>query len=322
MTGRKATSYEVARASGVSQATVSYVLNNTPGQKISEETRQRVVEAAALLDYHPFGPARTLKRGRSSTVVLVLPEGPGGHSLDRFIGHVAAALSLHDLTLLLTRLPAGRSVLSVIDEISPAAVISSFPLSVEDGATLARRGVPVEVTAIARDDPSALSLSQEERVGELQSDLLLRLGHRRLAYALPADGRLERYWSLRLAGVKHAVSEHADASLEVSELGDDRDEVRQAVRAWTRSGVTAVCAYNDEIALAVLGAAAAEGLGVPGDLAVVGVDDIPLAKHAVPPLTTVRLDISGRATFVVSRIMGQEPAHGPQDPSLVIREST
>src|SRR4051812_43365688 len=75
---RRATSADVAREAGVSRATVSYVLNDTPHQKIPEATRRRVLEAAARLGYAPSAAARTLRTGRSDVVLGMLPDWPIG----------------------------------------------------------------------------------------------------------------------------------------------------------------------------------------------------------------------------------------------------
>ena len=72
------TSADVARESGVSRTTVSYVLNGTPGTSISDATRQRVLEAAARLGYAPSAAARTLRSGRSDLVLCLLPDWPVG----------------------------------------------------------------------------------------------------------------------------------------------------------------------------------------------------------------------------------------------------
>src|SRR3954447_11730402 len=78
---RRVTATDVAREAGVSQATVSYVLNDTPGQTIPEQTRQRVRAAMDRLAYTPHAAARALRRGHSDTVLFVLPDWPLGASL-------------------------------------------------------------------------------------------------------------------------------------------------------------------------------------------------------------------------------------------------
>ncbi|WP_083734302.1 LacI family DNA-binding transcriptional regulator [Actinomadura sp. CNU-125] len=98
-TCQRPTSSDVARAAGVSQTTVSFVLNNRPGQSIPEETRRRVLDAARRLDYRPHASARALAAGRSDIVLLSIPDLPIGQGISRFVEGLAAALADHGLTL-------------------------------------------------------------------------------------------------------------------------------------------------------------------------------------------------------------------------------
>lgn len=110
-------------------------------------------------------------------------------------------------------------------------------------------------------------------------------------------------------------------------VGSDLEASTAVVRAWADAGVTAVCAYNDEAALAVLSAANDGGLKVPDDLAVIGMDDIPSARSARPPLTTVALDTATLATHVTALLlagMGTGPCPEVEDYSftrIIVRAS-
>ena len=96
--GRRVTSGDVAKEAGVSRATVSYVLNDSPHQKIAEATRERVWEAAARLGYAPSAAARALRTGRSDIVLGVLPDWPIHHVLGRLIQQLTNAFAEHELT--------------------------------------------------------------------------------------------------------------------------------------------------------------------------------------------------------------------------------
>src|ERR1700733_7888937 len=115
------TSVDVAREAGVSQSTVSFVLNNTRGQTIPEETRRRVLDAAKKLDYRPRASARSLAAGRSAVVLLALPELPISATLSRFIEQLAAALAEHSLSLV-THLAEGHVALEVAMDGAKAAL--------------------------------------------------------------------------------------------------------------------------------------------------------------------------------------------------------
>ena len=96
---KRITSSDVARAAGVSRATVSFVLNDKPGMRITEETRRRVLEAARELDYRPHASARSLAAGRSDVVLLAIPDLPIGAGISRFVEELATALAAYGLTL-------------------------------------------------------------------------------------------------------------------------------------------------------------------------------------------------------------------------------
>ncbi|MGW0665111.1 LacI family DNA-binding transcriptional regulator [Streptodolium elevatio] len=95
----RVTSADVARASGVSRSTVSYVLNDTPGQTIPEATRRKVLAAAKQLGYTPHGPAQALSRGRGSIVLLCLPDFPPNPVMGHLVEALAGALGAHELML-------------------------------------------------------------------------------------------------------------------------------------------------------------------------------------------------------------------------------
>jgi DNA-binding LacI/PurR family transcriptional regulator len=95
---RRVTSADVARMAGVSRATVSYVLNDTPHQTISADTRDRVLHAAAELGYAPSAAARTLRTGRSDVVLCLLPDWPIGQEVGALLTNLSGALAGHGLT--------------------------------------------------------------------------------------------------------------------------------------------------------------------------------------------------------------------------------
>ncbi len=140
----RVTSIDVAREAGVSQSTVSFVLNNTRGQTIPEETRRRVLEAAKKLDYRPRASARSLAAGRSDVVLLALPGLPISANLSRFIEQLAAALAEHGLSLV-THLAEGhgRPLPDLCAAVDASAVISLIPFDEETTEALHRAGAEV-----------------------------------------------------------------------------------------------------------------------------------------------------------------------------------
>jgi DNA-binding LacI/PurR family transcriptional regulator len=108
----------------------------------------------------------------------------------------------------------------------------------------------------------------------------------------------------------------------------DAGSAAEAVTGWTAHSVTGVCAFNDEVAMAVLAGIRAHGLTAPGDIAVIGADDIPVGRLAVPPLSTVAFDLHEAGRYRAEEILAgleqrEAPAATPAvGPRLIHRESS
>ncbi|HET9647037.1 MAG TPA: LacI family DNA-binding transcriptional regulator [Microlunatus sp.] len=313
---RRLTSVDVAREAGVSRATVSYVLNDTPNQRIPEATRQRVWEAVARLGYTPSANARSLRSGRSEIVLWLLPDWPIGRMLGSVLEAIALALAEQGLILVAhPRAGNRRPIAEVWRAISPAVVLLWGPLSEADEASLRAAGVRATVALM---DSSGASETQglvvsEQRTGRLQAEHLAARGHRRIGYAYPDDRRVFSFAEPRLTGVRTACAELGLDAPDVVTVGLDRDSGEAAVDHWISGPdpVTAVCAYNDETALAVLAGLRVRGLRAPDDLAVIGVDDLPISALYDPPLSTVVVDAQRLARYVVAAVLAglaDEPA--------------
>src|SRR6218665_2067797 len=119
----RVTAMQVAKLAQVSQATVSYVLNDKPHGRIPEETRRRVLEAARELNYAPSAAARALRLGRSNLVLIVLPDWPLGYAMSGFIDRLTDHLEQMDLQPVTRRLKQGMPVGDLWQAIMPAAVL-------------------------------------------------------------------------------------------------------------------------------------------------------------------------------------------------------
>lgn len=328
--GRRLTSADVARESGVSRATVSYVLNSAPNQVISEQTRQRVMEAAERLGYAPYAPARALRSGRSDVVLFLIPEWPIGTAIASLIEHLSSRLADAGLTLVVHAHPrAARPVSELWKAIAPAALVNHQALSPAEEAAAEKAGMLV-VTPVFRPRGGRTFRSFQRRIGELQVHHLAEAGHRRLGFAMPDDDRLQAFTAPRRDGVTHACAERGLPAPMVLTIPLDAAAAAPAVRQWVAAEppVTGICGYNDEVALAVLAGMRKLRLDAPGDLAIIGVDDIPAARLSVPPLTTVA---TGMAVFgehladlVSSSLNGRpRPVRPAEDVLAVVRrEST
>lgn len=328
---RNVTSADVARDSGVSRTTVSYVLNDTPGATISEETRARVRASAERLGYTPSAAARALRTGRSDLVLYVLPDWPLGPAVDTLLDHLAGELAERGLSLLVHHVRAGRPLSELWRTVTPRAVVGFTAFTQEDRAAMHRAGIQVLGTLLDDEPGAAGAFSASQRaIGRLQVEHLHRSGHRVIGYAAATNPRVREFVELRLEGVRGACDEAGLPAPVVQPVDLTVASAGGAVRGWRRHSpeVSAVAAYNDDVAIAVLAGLRAEGLRVPDDVAVIGVDDVPAAQFTVPPLTTVSqsLDLQARhlAAVVVAGLEGGRAAPPPPLGDLldvVVRES-
>lgn len=325
----RVTSADVARESGVSRTTVSYVLNDTSGTVISEETRRRVRAAADRLGYAPSAAARTLRSGRSDLVLCVLPDWPVGPVVDALLDHLTRELATRDLSVLVHHSRGHRPLSDLWRAVTPRAVVGFTAFSDEEETGMRRAGIPVVATVLDEEPrrPGAFAAGQT-RVGRLQVQHLAGAGHCVLGYASTTDPRLADFAGPRLAGARAECRRLGLPDPRVQAVDVSAESGRAAVRAL-RAGaepVSAVAAYNDEVAFAVLAGARAEGVRVPVDLAVIGVDDVPAAQLSAPPLTTVSQSVQLQARFlsasVIAALDGAPPPAHPADVlRLVVRES-
>lgn len=327
----RTTSADVAHATGLSRTTVSYVLNDTPGHRVPEVTRQRVLAAAEELGYMPSVAARALRTGRSSIVLTILPDWPISPVLAELMERCSALFAEAGFTLV-AHPPTGstRPVAEVWKSINPAAVIVVDELSALETRAARSAGVEVLLTTLGEpvgSSPGGVIVGQE-LIGHLQVTRLVETGRTRIGYARSSDPRLEVFDKPRHAGVRHACVEYGLPEPLAVDVPLEPSAAAQAVAHWlsTEPPVTGVCAFNDEIAIALLAAARTMGVRVPTDLAVIGCDDISLASVSDPPLTTVGLDAATLSVHLVDtavrRIEGRrvrritEPLY-----KLVVRDS-
>ncbi|MBB5782555.1 LacI family DNA-binding transcriptional regulator [Nonomuraea jabiensis] len=299
---RRVTASDIARSLGISRATVGFVINDTPGQTISEATRRKVLAEAARLGYRPHAAARALARGSNRIVLFVLPDWPVEHSLRRYLEEATLVLDRAGYSLVTwTRHASGRSR-PLWETLDPDLVVPVIPLPRDDLDVL-RREAGARLL-LGGDEPAELHEVPSLRAGPpLQVEHLHERGHARLAVALTGDPRLELLAGLRAS---LARARAAELGLEIADLrtvSDEDGSAADAVRDWLDAGVTGVVAYNDDIAAAVVGAAVRAGIALPGRLAVVGHDDSPLARLLVPALSSVRVDVAGLGRYAAHRAL-------------------
>ncbi|HZN14653.1 MAG TPA: LacI family DNA-binding transcriptional regulator [Acidimicrobiales bacterium] len=297
------TSTDVARAAGVSRATVSYVLNDTPGQTVSPATRAAVRRAADELGYRPSVLARSLKRGRSDSVLFPLPGLQLVHPLTCLVDACTAALAPLGLSLVrdFGRYDDPADQLDSWTRLAPAAVIDVL-LHHDDPVLpgLRATGIPVLSAALATDsgwESSGDVFARQARLTQIR--YLLGKGHRRITAVaprvLPVDPRAER----RLLADVRRIARRSGAMLNIERA--ELEDVHQLVSGWT-TAPDAVAAHNDDYAIAIMTALTQRGLRVPDDVAVMGIDDLPLGRVVSPALTTIAGDF-GEFAAALARIV-------------------
>ncbi len=302
---KRPTATDVARRAGVSQATVSYVINDNPKQVIPEATRQRVLTAAAELGYTPSAAARMLVSGRSDVVLLLLPDWPIGLGVASLLDELSQAFARHDLTFVIHPRVTDRPVTELWKSITPAAVLAYETFDEPDLMAINRSGAEfLLLSSLDHRDRWDQSL---KHTGRIQVEHLARAGHRHLGYAWPDDDRVLFFAENRLEGVRAACADLGLPDPRVTTVPLTVDGAVAAISGWRvqEPAVTGICAFNDEVALAVLAGARRLGLAIPDDLAVIGVDDIPAAALAAPPLTTVAGDVTATALDVVDAVLAK-----------------
>jgi LacI family transcriptional regulator len=313
------------------------VLNEVPGVRITKETRKRVLAAARELNYYPTAAARTLASGKTHRVGLILGEGKHRLAADAFLPVFLQGVtaSVHHrgyflMVQLAEDMPSHEAYAKLIREQQVDGVILSGPRSDDPLLPqLANERFPLILHG-KLDGFDIPCVDVDNQAGAYQAvSHLISLGHRRIGFIsnapLSYSGTQDRF-----AGYQRALSEHQiprDPGLvgTAAFLPETGYEAMQEMLR-TPDPPTAVFAASDVIALGVMNAAHVAGLDVPGDVAVVGFDDIFLAAHACPPLTTVRVPAYGLgwtvARVLISLIEGDEDISSVTlETELVVRES-
>jgi LacI family transcriptional regulator len=317
----------------LSPATISLVLNNAPGvRSIPQETRDRVVEAAAKFDYRPSFYARSLRKRQTFTVGVLVPE-----LSDNYAMQVLSGVEEH-------LIEEGYFYLTASHRRKPD-LIEEYPRlfldrSVEgfifiDTALEKSLGIlPAVVVAGHRKIEGVTNVVlDQKRAGELALRHLYQLGHRKIAFmrggshSSDADDRWNNLMSIARElklNVPQELVVQLKLRVSTPELGfEPANELIQ------RGGdFTAIICYNDVAAIGAIRALMNHGLKVPEDVSIVGFDDIHGAAFHNPSLTTIRQPLhqmgltAARILLQRIRVQATFPDIVPIHPELIIREST
>lgn len=345
----RATAKDVAREVGVSTTTVSNAYWHPT--RLSPALRTRILETATRLGYYADPTARGLRLRTTGAVGVLycdaLPFAFSDPAFSLFLRGVAQTLEEHGRTLAL--LSGGARQTASDDALRGAAVDGAiwYGPAADDPRLreLPARGLPL-VLVDSEPVPGVPRVSVEDEAGAVAAaEHVFSLGHRRVAVLGIGDGvsppaRVEpaaivrsplRVIRTRGQGYAAAARRHRVAFsrlatwLVPSQFEHGRTVGLELLRQEPRP--TAVLCMSDELALGVLAAARELGVAVPGELSVVGFDDVPASARSVPPLTTVAQDhvAKGRAAaeLLLSTLGGEAPrAPRPLEATLTVREST
>lgn len=324
----------MARLAGVSPATVSFVLNQTVGQTISEETRLRVLQAVAELDYRPNRAAQGLSQGRSATIGFVSHDVDFGEFAAAAIkGAHEACIRQGNLLLLVntggSNAQASRLISELLDRQADALIFAAVGTRAVVLPDAADRVPTVMVNCFVAHDPVPAILPDEVRGGREATQALLDLGHHDIAYLTGKSSQWATKARLRGFGEALRGAGLAPGNHTVLAGNYHADSGYDLVRTLLRQGrpPTAIMCGNDRMAVGALLALLEAGIRVPQDVSVMGYDDqFQLAAEVRPALSTVRLpyDVMGRlaaehlAAVGAPTTPGRTLVHCP----VVIRDST
>jgi LacI family transcriptional regulator len=323
---------DVARRAGVSKSIASRVLNDYPELSVRAETRERVMAAAAELDYRPHAAARGLKRAETGALGLLIPNlampvysrivrGAFHRALERdFALLLAEDLGEERAEEIFGRLvQAGR-----IDGLIVASARPRHPLV----RSLRRHRIPHVFVNRAVAGSGRNVTMDDDRAGSVALEHLYRLGHRRIGLVAGPRGNDP---ARRRA---HGFREHA-AALGISEapvVEGDLSESGGAELAASllrrHPALTAISTGGLSQAIGTIHTASRLELRIPEDLSVVSHDDMPLADYLQPPLTTVRMPLAELGAAAVDALIDQLLGSAPHDvvvetePEIVVRAST
>ena len=333
---RTASIRDVARAADVSYQTVSRVINGHPS--IRPATKQRVLDAMADLHYRPNQAARALVTSRSRTLGVILGSrgeyGPTSSLAALEDAARARGYWVNSAYLADTRPDTIRAAVEHLRRQAVEGIIVHAP-QVRTFDVLADLDVDVPYLGLHSAENGVAELADDQvRGAQLATEHLISLGHVDIVHLAGPQDWIEA--ESRMRGYLHALSD-ADLPTRPPILGDWSADLgyRAALELSRRLDFTAVFAANDEMAFGLMHGFRDAGVDVPGRVSVVGFDDIPLARHASPPLTTVHQDFAGlgeRAVRALLRILevedpNEDAAGDPRldpdvEPKLVVRDSS
>jgi DNA-binding LacI/PurR family transcriptional regulator len=323
---------DVARRSGVSHQTVSRVLNDSPS--VSPKTREKVQQAIVELGYRRNTAARALVTRRSQIIGLLAngmnEYGPSNILLAvqeaaREAGYFVSIAGIREVS----RVAIAESLQRFLDQGVEGIVVQVPHAAIPAMLQELNLGVPVVVIGTAAEGSLSGVMVDQEKGAREAVQHLVDLGHTKIAHVAGPDGWIDA--AARAAGWRRALEQ---ASLEEGPLVKGDWTAASGYRAGLElaqnaeePAASAVFAANDQMAVGLLRAFTEQGIRVPEDVSLVGVDDLPEGAYLVPPLTTVRQgfeELGRRCLEIMLSQLGSGTATPTVvvEPELIVRAST
>jgi LacI family transcriptional regulator len=276
--------YDVAEKAGVGIGTVSRVLNNS--QKVKKETRQKVLEVIKELNYRPNKLAQNLARQTANAIAVIVPSFIDHYFVEVLKG-IQEALEEEKIDLILYKIDKDQKMMDKIFDIVKSKKVDgivavTMDISEHEYQDLLREDIPIVLADENTPDFHSIYLD-DIKGAEIAINYLLELGHKNIAFI---DGLKDsQHGSNRLKGVKKALKlKDLKLSEELLKFGDFHTEdgyksMQEILALSKKKWPTAVFAASDNQAIGVLQAMEEKGLKAPEDIAVIGYDNIELAKY-------------------------------------------
>lgn len=324
---------DVAQLAGVHKATASRALNPRTADLVNTKTARRVVSAAKKLGYQPNSLARSLRTSQSSTVGVLIPDLTNP-LFPLVVRGIEDALGAHEYTALLantdndperTRAQFDALRSRKVDGFLIATAWRDDPLL----AQAAEQGVTAVLINRTTDAPLFPAVTGDDSAGVGKAvEHLAGIGHRRIAHLAGPTAVSTGF--LRAQAFRHAIAAHALPEVVVPCASYTEDAGAAAARSLLdeHPDTTAILAGNDMIALGVLAVLAERGLSCPGDVSLIGFNDMRFVDKLTPPLTTVHVPHHRLGTEAAQLLLDQlaNPDRAPKTVSLplelIVRGST
>lgn len=348
---KKVSIKDVAKEAGVSPTTVSYILNNNKNVSITPETRERVMAAADKLKYVPsqaaktLGSSRVMGRTQSKMIGVVIPQTEDNTDdayimlsnpfYSTFLSAVEHEMRRANYHVLVTGTNRGQSYIEVVKSraLDGVIIIGIYPS--EDVEEYRRFNIPtVLVDCYGSEGGEFFSIRTDDRLGGYMATRhLLEMGHRDIAF-VSGEIKEDGVNYMRFQGYRDALAEYGLQSSDELVFGgyvgfDYGAEAAEAIAETNKRRqrkISAAFATSDITAIGLIKGFSEIGLSVPGDVSVIGFDDIDYAGMCVPGLTTVRQNIIEKgheaASLMIEALSGRKAASETIIPmQLVERES-